>query len=537
MNDFGLEMVICRPGINQLVEDYLKGKSTLLSFYGGHYAERGRLSALAGRIDKKFDRKRAAAILEAQIAFPNVKNGKQRLERFVKESGFIITTGQQPLLFGGPLYVLYKCLTAVRLADHASKTLGVPVLPVFWNASEDHDFAEITTISLLDPANRLETLSFPQDFESLRPACLIEIGEHILTLKARLEELLPETDFRPWVLELLSSSYRQGKNLGCAFSEYLSRLFADYGLFVVDACHPALRSECSDLFEAEIFDAASSIKAFKEQSKALSWAGYQLQITPLDQDTSLFLIQDGVRTKLQIGKRAGEFLLKGTGKKVTSAEIRTLLEQKPESFSPGVLMRTLVEANLFGTLCYVAGPGEISYYAQMRSLYELRQLEMPVIYPRLSGILVESKIAKVLQKYGVDAESLQTGADKLAGELLAASGSLARVIEETERLKSFLELRLAVLAKLAERIDPTLAGPVKSTSGSLAGNLERLEKKVTAAAKKNNDTMVSQLHKAQAHLWPGGKPQEREIAAVYYLFRYGRELLGFLQKNVAIDLG
>jgi uncharacterized protein YllA (UPF0747 family) len=231
-----------------------------------------------------------------------------------------------------------------------------------------------------------------------------------------------------------------------------------------------------------------------------------------------------------------EFRLKRSGEIIKASELRRLLDSLPESFSPGVLMRPLVEAHLFGTLCYVAGPGEMSYYAQMSELYKLHNLQMPLIYPRLSGILAENKITRVLDKYGLKAADLRAGADEIAGRLLGEQGEQALLLEETGKLRSLLENSFARIMKQALGLDSTLEAPVKNTRASIESSLDRLEKKSAAAARRRNETVVTQLGKAAIHLWPNGKPQERETAGIYYLFRYGPELLSFLIEEASVEL-
>ncbi len=536
MNQTNLKFVPHRPAANWLVEDYLAGKREACDFYGGHYAAKGRLAEVAGKVGGRLDRRQVSDILSAQRTFERVKEGKKRLERFVTNGGYIIATGQQPVLFGGPLFIIYKCISTIKLAAHAEKLLGVPVLPVFWNASEDHDLAEAASVSLPDLQNNLARLTFSAKGENNRSLCQIEIDESIDSLFERLGQITPETDFSGWVYDLLGSAYSRGSNLGHAFSDFLAGLFADYGLFVVDACHPSIRQKSRELFETEISAARESAEAVGKMNHRLFSLGYPLQIKPQQEDTNLFLIQHGIREKLQLGPSEEEFRLKRSGNLIKASELRKLLDNFPVSFSPGVLMRPLVEAHLFGPLCYVAGPGEMGYYAQMSELYKIRNLQMPVIYPRFSGILVETKITRVLDKYGLEAPDLRAGVDELAGRLLGEKGEQALLLEETGKIRSFLEKSFARIIEQALRLDPTLEGPVKNTRALIESNLERMEKKSAAAARKRNETIVAQLGKAALHLWPNGKPQERETAGIYYLFRYGPELLSFLIKEAPVEL-
>ncbi len=158
MTHTNLQFAAHRPSANRLVEDYLAGKREACVFYGGHYAAKGRLAEVAGKVEGSLDRRQVSDILLAQRTFGRVKGCKERLERFVTDGGYIIATGQQPVLFGGPLFIIYKCISTIKLASHAEKLLGVPVLPVFWNASEDHDLTEAASkyTATPPPASRNE---------------------------------------------------------------------------------------------------------------------------------------------------------------------------------------------------------------------------------------------------------------------------------------------------------------------------------------------------------------------------------------------
>ncbi|MFC1537660.1 bacillithiol biosynthesis cysteine-adding enzyme BshC [Gemmatimonadota bacterium] len=536
MAEHGLQMVSSLVTTNRVAADYLAAKEEIRSFYGGHYTDRGRLKELAAKIDRTFDRSRAAKLLRQQQTFKKVKHAETRLERFIDKRGFIVTTGQQPVFFGGPIYILYKALTVIKLAEQAQEILEVPVLPVFWNAGEDHDLAEVASIKLPNLQGELKTLSFPVPDKSYSPSCLVTIGDEIDGLIGSLKELSPESEYRAGLLEMLVQGYRKEANLGAAFSSFLSDLLAEHGLFIVDSCSPAIREECRELLEAEIFDAASSIRAVKTASDRLAGAGYQLQITLSDVDTGLFMITDGEREKLQLGGSSEVFRMKRSGKEVTSAQLKELLDNQPATFSPGVLVRPLLEAGLLGTLCYVAGPGEIAYYAQMGDLYRLRNIEMPVIYPRLGGIIIESKIARILDKYGIGADKLRDGADSAVASLIAGHGPQVALLEELDSIRSQLEKDFARVSGLISGFDPTLAGPLHKTETSISGNLDRLTQKISAAANRQNQTMLGQLTRAAVQLWPEGLPQERQLASIYYLVRYGKDLIEFLLERVVPEL-
>ncbi|MBW7996554.1 MAG: bacillithiol biosynthesis cysteine-adding enzyme BshC [Candidatus Glassbacteria bacterium] len=527
----GIEFEYLKLHTNALTADYLAGSKPAIEFYGGPPDRDSRIGEVAAEVDKRLDRQRAARVLEAQRCFKLMPNGRELLDEFVEHDGFIVCSGQQPVLFGGPLYVLYKCASAVAAAAACRKLLDRPVLPVFWNASEDHDLAEASSVKLPDTANELRTLSLPAAGDNYRPLCQLPLGDNLAEARAQLGESLPDTDFRSGIFALLDSTFDSSHDFGHAFGELLAGLFSGHGLFVVDACSPEIRRGAKKLFEQEIFDSAASAGEFALSSRALEGAGYHVQVKPRDDDTGLFVLRDRRRVKLQHGESG--FRLKGRDESIGEAELRRMLEETPELFSPGVRMRPLVEAELFGTLCYLAGPGEMAYYAQLQPLYSLRGLTMPVIRPRLSGILLEAKIARVLEKYGLDTGALEQGVDSLAEQLLERDSRWRELTDAVDGLRGTLRQGIQQVAGLLEQTDPTMKGPLKSTSGAISGSLDKFQGKLTQAAKRRNETMLGQLRKAGVHLWPGGGRQEREISWLYYLVRYGDGLIDWLIERAA----
>lgn len=522
----GIEFKHLKLDTNKLAADYLSGLEPAVKFYGGPPEFGARIGDIAEKVDNRLDRTRAAHVLQSQRCFESMEKGRALLDEFIEKEGFIVCTGQQPVLFGGPLFVLYKCVSVIATARACSEILGRPVLPVFWNASEDHDLVEASSVGLPDQANELRKIALPANSGNARPLCQTALGSNLDQARSLLEEILPETDFGDKIFSLLDDSYQNSRDFGHAFSSLLAGLFAGHGLFIVDACSPEIRRSAGVLFEREIFDSASSADLFERAGEKIEQAGYHLQVKSRPGDTALFVVRDGQRLKLERVDQG--FALRGGEQVIEENALRRMLEQTPEIFSPGVRMRPLVEAELFGTLCYLAGPGEIAYYAQIKPLYELRGLAMPLVLPRLSGYLLESKIARVLDKFGIEAVRLERGADSAAGEILRRDDQWSGLTDEMERLRKSIGEGLDGLESKIRETDPTMKGPLKSTRSAISSSLDKLQGKLIQAAKKRNETMLSQLRKAEVHLWPDGNRQEREISWLYYLVRYGEELIDWL---------
>jgi uncharacterized protein YllA (UPF0747 family) len=182
----GLKFQSLTLGTNKIAADYLAGRETATVFFGGRHDDQLRLRALAASVDKRLDRGRAAHLLAGQRSFPLIENGRNLLEKFVEQKGFCVVTGQQPVLFGGPLYVLYKCISVLQTAREYENLLGRPVLPVFWTASEDHDLAEASSVAMPGLDNTPETLGLPVEKGNYRPLCQIALGEGLGEVRAQL---------------------------------------------------------------------------------------------------------------------------------------------------------------------------------------------------------------------------------------------------------------------------------------------------------------------------------------------------------------
>jgi bacillithiol synthase len=530
MSIAGLRFQPLTLGTNKLAADYLAGLEPATSFLGGCHDDQSRLKELAATVDKRLDRNRAAEVLAGQRSFPLIENGRNLLDSFVEYKGFCVVTGQQPVLFGGPLYVLYKCISVLQAAREYESLLGRPVLPVFWTASEDHDLAEASSVAMPGLDNEPETLGLPVANGNYRPLCQIALGDKLGEVRELLEKITPDTEFRPELFSILDEAYTERCDFGHAFSEFIVRLFASRGLFVVDACSPELRKGATRLMEQEIFDSSSSAGLFEETSVRIDQAGYRVQVRSQENDTGLFVLSDGRRVKLQ--RDSDQYSLKGVGDKLSGEELRQMLQTTPEVFSPGVRVRPLVEAELFGTLCYLAGPGEIAYYAQLRPLYGLRGLQMPVIRPRLSGVLLEARIEKVLDKYGITAETLEQGVEHTAQEFLQGDKQWLALTAELESLRTAMEQGFARVGDHLAGIDPTMSGPLAKTRSTVNVNLDKLRGKFSQAVRRRDETMLSQLGKAGNHLWPRGGRQERETSWLYYLVRYGEPMIDWFLEQV-----
>jgi bacillithiol biosynthesis cysteine-adding enzyme BshC len=528
-----LEIHVDRPGSSTLVRAYFAAEPDVLRFFEGgpddpeHF--RAKAAAVAGRFDSTM--RRAAS--EAIDAAPGP--AAERLARVLAEDGFFVTTGQQPGLFTGPLYSVYKAITAIRLADRLEELLGKPVAPLYWVASEDHDWPEVDHVDLVDVENEVRRIQLPEGAgEGGRPIFRVPLHEALGGAVEAFVGALPDSDFAAPFVALLEEAYRNGATLNGGFREVLKDLLASHGLCFVDAADPALKALSRAVMTRELERASDHEAVLSETAAELEAQGLGVQVPILPGGINLFVEgPDGVRERLY--RSEDGFILRHSGATYALDELREVIGNDPSRVSPNVLLRPVVENTVFPTVAYVAGPGEMAYYAQLRGFFRAHEIEMPVVYPRHGAVLVEPKIRKVLGKFSLELSSLDQPFHELAGEIARA--------EEPEDVKRILgQFRGAVgaaageLTQAAKEIDPTLKGPIGQMRGAAFQLIADVEKKILLAIKRENEIALGQVEKAQHHLFPHGKPQERVMNVFYYLTRYGDALIPALMDRFTVDL-
>ena len=521
-----------RPlGGSRLTGDYLAGVEAASDFYRGSPYRAETYRQKANELDLARDRDTFATA--QRVVRPAGTDGAELLRRVVAEGGYFVTTGQQPGLFGGPLYSLYKALTAVRLAGRLEWLLARPVMPLFWVASDDHDWEEANHAFVVDGANRLVHLTLgTATRRSPRPLGNTPLGAAVEAALDQLARSFPPNDFHERYMARLRDAYQPRSTMASAFSDLMAELLCETSIGFVDAGHPALKEACRPVFRAEAEDPLAGEAVLAETAGALRSRGYQLQVPLIPGATNLFAdLRDG-RERLQ--RTGGGFLLRQSGGKLSRRRVLNLIENNPASVSPNVLLRPVVESLLFPTLAYVGGPGELAYFAQLRGLFRRHGTDMPVVFPRGSLLVVETKVEKVLDKHRLAVEAVRdleallsrVARDRLPGEVRDAA----------ERWRGAVESTGSELADAAADVDPALRGAVVKARNAGLAALGSVEKKIVRAVKRNAETTRARIAKAQVNLWPGGKPQDRMLCPLQYLMKYGPGFPELAYREIRIPL-
>jgi bacillithiol biosynthesis cysteine-adding enzyme BshC len=512
------------PWIRKLAADYAFSFSSLAQFFAGDPASVSSwIDAIARAQQHPRQRAELAAILDAQLARRDAPAAARNAASLLADPKSVaILTGQQAGLFGGPLFTLYKALTALKLAERVQSQHGVPAIAVFWVEAEDHDWHEVSASAVLDADLRRRVIQLPApEGAGHTPVGSITLGGEIDAAIEELAAALPATEFTEGLVDDLRKAYRAGHSMAGGFARWMDTLAGNRGLVVFDCSDRTAKPLASDIFAREVQHPGTTWQLAGEAGASLAARGYHAQVSGSAEDGPALFHLDGSRKAIKAEDLAS-----------LEADVRA----QPASFSPNVLLRPIVEETLFPTVCYVSGPNELAYLAQLSKVYEHFEVPMPLVYPRLSATVLDSASARFLAKYDLPLEALQARDESALNRLLAASLPPA-VDEALQHTEHSIDGSMSALIAAASALDPTLEGAARSTLGKLQHDLAALRGKIISAAKKRDETMRRQFFRAQAQAFPDGMPQERAISAVSLLNRYGPALLERLLSDLPLDLG
>ncbi len=526
-----MELIVGRPSGSPVVRDYLAGEPSVRRFFARGFTSRDDFQAKAAEVDSRFDRAARERAVESVIVPPGAD--AVRLDSFIEHGGYMVTTGQQPALFGGPLYNVHKALTAVRLAEALESALGKPVIPVFWVASEDHDWAEANHTDVVGVDNELHRFAIEAPNPDVHPPIhRIPLGPTAQQCVDQFLQSLPDTEFSSEYFELIRGAFTSNATLSEGFHAVYQKLLGRFGIFFTDAAHPAVKRHSAQTLLAEIDRCEEFEKVLRATAADLESAGYGLKVPVLDGGVNLFL--EGPSGRERIYRQDGGFRLDTSDTQLSADEVGSRQAEDPSVLSPNVLLRPVIESMIFPTLSYVAGPGEIAYFAQLGAYFGAHGLEMPIVYPRFGVTPVETKIRQVLQKFGLDVDALNRPFHEVARDIVREEVPL-EVKKALGGLRGTIGKGVGELQQAVKSIDPTLNGPVKRVRSQAFAAIDDLEKKILHALKRENEIALSQLEKAQAHLFPNGTPAERVQNPLYFLTRYGGAVLDALYEHFRVN--
>ena len=523
------------PGTTKLFSDFLYDFGKVERFYAGDFRkDKNYLRVFKSIKERKYPREKLSSVLKEQSRrLGSPEEGFKNIELLKEPDSLVIFTGQQVGLFGGPLFTIYKAISIIKLAQELSFRFSRSFIPIFWLDSEDHDFEEVRSTSIIDKENQLEEIRYsPSKIPSGEPMYKVVLEEEINSCVVKLKSSLHPTEFKNEVTQTLVNCYSKGESISNSFAKWMTRLLGKYGLVIADPGDRELKKLAIDFFLKEIENPSKSMKLVKETGKTLESSGYHQQVVKSEEMVNLFL---EVKEKRSTLKWSGEAIqIDGVNRKLSQNELRQIIEEEPERLSPNVLLLPLMRSYLFPTAAYVGGPGEISYYAQLKSVFEFFDVPMPIVYPRASVTLIEDKIKQVLQKYSLEFIDLFQDPEILINSILKE--------KFPDPLENTLEKKRNEILKILDSLEqelissePTLKQNLETTRGKIDYELKRLGEKLFQAYRQKDQTLKEQVYKAKKNLFPDNKLQERVLNLVPYLIKYGFEFVDFLYNKVEIE--
>jgi uncharacterized protein YllA (UPF0747 family) len=433
-----------------------------------------------------------------------------RLARVSGGQGVVVTTGQQPGLFGGPMYTIVKALSALALADRLEATLGIPTAPIFWAATDDADFAEGAT-TWLPSAGGLQDARLhlvPPDGTMMSHAFLGNLDDaKAILARASAGAAWPE------FVRAAMSAYQEGTTVGNAYVEMMRELLMPLGITVLNAAHPSVRHQSAPLLRRALAEASSIDEALTVRTNDLRVAGYSPQVELLADKSLVFVVRNGVKERATVSGAAA-----------------VLPRVSDDLLSPNVLMRPVVERALLPTVAYMAGPGELAYFAQVGAVASVLNVAIPLALPRSSVRVVTPDVQATLSRHGQSVDAMKN------------TNALVKTLSAAATPDAALDALAALRAQIRSTLDTIrfAGGSIERAAIDGAGaqfshRADRLERRVLAASKRTIGAQLLKVEQAQSLLWPHGSPQERVVNPLPWFARYGSPLLERLQAVCAED--
>ena len=514
------------PGHQNLFLDYLYEFENVSDFYPYDFRNRDNYLKIFKNISEK--RSYLSADISQIISnqYSNINKSEtteKNIKKLSDKKTLAIVTGQQLGILGGPLYTFYKIITAIKLSRFLSERYNdYNFVPVFWLEGDDHDFNEVRAIKIIDEGNALLTIGYKEEIEedeAKQSVGHIKFDGSIKNVFENLDKNLKDTEFKVQLLNELKNFYSEGKSFKEAFRDLSFKYFDEYGLIIFDPQEIEVKRLLKPIFKKEITDFRLHTEKLVHLSATLEELYHaQVKVKPVN----LFLTYDGGRHSIE--PVDNEFRLRRKRKSFTYDQLLELLENEPEKFSPNVLLRPICQDFLLPTAFYIGGPSEISYFAQIKPLYEFYDIVQPIIYPRSSATILESTIENILEKHSVQINDLFIDVENVKKKIInsVAESSIDAMFDG---LTNQVETAFDQLKEKLIDLDKTIADSSNRYRDKIFGSINELKSKAEKAQQKKYEVTLRQIDRAAINLFPNSNLQERELNFVYYANKYGEEFI------------
>ncbi len=524
------------PGHQNLFLDYVYEFNNVKDFYATDFRNKDFYNDHFRNITKEQNPllfKLPELIAEQYSTFPISSKTQKNLSLLKEPNTLTVFTGQQLGVMGGPLYTIYKTITAIKLAQHLNERYDeFNFVPVFWLEGDDHDFNEVNSVTIINEENNLATIvyedSLPEgEFRG-------SIGELIFTeginsFLGHVHKNLRKTEFTDSIISELKEIYKEGKSFKEAFRQLIYNYFDQYGLIIFDPQQKEIKKLLKPIFQEELLNYRQHSEKLILRSAALEETYHaQVKIRPIN------LFMNYEKGRYAIEPVDENFRLKNKRVKFNQEELLKLITDSPELFSPNVILRPICQDYLFQTAFYVGGPSEVSYFSQVLPLYEEFQIPAPIIYPRSAATIIEKGVQTVFDKYQLSLTDFFLNADKIAEKVI---NNLSEYDTEADFAQTQKELEKAIdgLKEKLLILDKTIGDAADRYKLKMINTLNEFKGKANEAQKRKYETAIRQTAKTSLAVFPNANLQEREINYYYFANKYGKDFIKILFEELAIN--
>lgn len=524
-------------GQSKLFLEYQRNPLDLKKYYPGAVSSHTQIAARIPEVlaNHRADRgKLCDALREMNAACGASEKTLENIELLRDDDCVAVVSGQQAGLFSGPLYTIYKALSAVKMTE-CLRGRGFKAVPVFWIATEDHDFEEVSKTFVIGQKGDLDELkNEPKRCYENLPVGYIKLDDSITETVEELFRDLPSTEFTAELREMMKESWQPKTYFGDAFVKLLTKLFGKYGLIFLCPLNRRLKELAAPIYVEAIKKSPEIVEALRSRSAELVENGYHAQVL-IGEDYFPLFWQAGDHTRNALKKSArGTFKTKDDSREFTLEELAEIAEREPKRFSPSVVLRSVVQDYLLPTACYFGGAAEIAYFAQSAEVYRILDRPPTPIFHRQSFTVVESRHARTLDKYELKLPDLFQGFENLLPRVVDRylNVETARLFAEVEEK---INLQLNRLDQNLSQIEPTLADNLGKRRRKIIYHIGAMRNKFRHAQIRRDADIERQLETMFAALLPHKHLQERTLNVTYFLNRYGLNFIDWLYDAIDLD--
>jgi len=527
---------------NDLFRDYIFNFENVCEYYQYDYRNIGGYKKRVSDLKIGYDKENRSKIYNILKDYnKNIGCSQKTIENIEKlksPKSAVIIGGQQPGFLTGPIFIIFKILTILKVSSYFEKELKIPIIPCFWNASDDNSFNQIDNLNVINKEITNIKLDLSDFNPKTRYSDIYLADNRFKEAIEKLESILHSTSFKTEIMyfykNILASALKNCSNtkgeinISSFFSAVITRMFSGYGLVIIDPADVELKKLSYNLMEFDMSKHYQISHLINSTGKKLNSCGYHNQLSSIPGKLDFFYCVDGIRKKIYSNS---DNLFEILDKRYDKKEFWDLMIEKPAAISLNVILRPLLQDKLLPVLCSICGPGESSYFAQLKPVYNLYGLKMPVIYPRFSSTIIEKKIKKLIIKLKITDIELESSKEEIIRQVVSKKLKidLGKLVMN---LESDIQIRLEKSEKSFSDLEMNISNSFDRIKRNIKKETKVLNKKLYSELKRQNEFIVESINKIYMNIFPDNNLQEREINIISYLNRYGFDFIDDLYSAV-----